>query len=662
MKFLVMSQVSLQVAVPGPFPDGLTYLFNGSFDASLVGRRVLVPLRNRKVVGIIVGVGETNLDHGKLKSIIEVLDAESLISEKLRALIHFMRDYYHVSLGDAYYTALPSLICNGKPLEGRRKTKPDAEDAAHKKLILNQAQQAVFENMRQSFGSFSVHLLEGVTGSGKTEVYLECVEQVLQEGQSVLILVPEIGLTPQTIERFSRRLGYQVAAYHSGLTDAGKRDCWVSVLQGKTKIVIGTRSAVFLPFTNLGLIVIDEEHDASYKQQTGVHYSAKNIALMRGREEECPVILGSATPSAESYYFAQKGIYHHHLLQNRANTAKRNRTHLIDMRKFRKESGLSKPFLEAMQKHLDAEGQVLIFLNRRGYAPILMCEGCGEHVKCASCEMSYTLHQNPPMLLCHHCGRTTRIPQECGSCGGTLCTLGQGTQQLEDYLAAKFPNFSMLRLDQDTTRKKGELEEKLEQIKNNQAKIIIGTQMLAKGHDFPNITWVGIVDLDYGFFAPDFRGIERTGQLLTQVSGRAGRGDKQGEVMIQTHVPDHPLLQTLLKSGYPDFLNQLLEDRKNANWPPFQHLALLRAEARNQLVLMRFLATAKTQILERFEISVLGPIPAFLKKKNNFYRAQIVLESSNRAVLHSALAFLEHLKDQQNQVRFWIDVDPLEVG
>lgn len=660
-----MSQVFLNVAVPGPFPDGLTYLFAGKQDENLIGRRVLVPLRNRKVVGIITHVipakaGIQGFDPSKLKPIFELLDEKPIISAKFKALIHFMRDYYHVSLGDAYYTALPSMICHGKALETKRAAKKTATNFKPEAVKLNAEQQTVFEAMQQE--DFVVHLLEGVTGSGKTEVYLKCTEQVLAKGKAALILVPEIGLTPQTIERFEKRLGQSIAAYHSGLTEAQKRDVWRKVLHGEVKIVVGTRSAVFLPFPNLGLIVIDEEHDSSYKQQTGVHYSAKNIALMRAKQENCPVILGSATPSAESYYFAKKGVYQHHHLKNRANTQKKNITKVVDMRKFRSESGFSRPFLDEMAAHLKKGQQVLVFLNRRGYAPIMLCGSCGEHAKCNSCDMSYTLHQSPPMLLCHHCARMIKIPQQCANCGGELKTLGQGTQQLEAFLSEKFKDYSMIRLDQDSTRKSGELAEGLQKIKEGSAKIIIGTQMLAKGHDFPEITWVGIVDLDYGFFAPDFRGIERMGQLLTQVSGRAGRGEKPGEVLIQTHVPDHPLLQLLLKEGYPPFLEQLLKDRQAAGWPPFKHLALLRAEAKNQGVLMGFLMRAKTQVLERYRISVLGPIPAFLKKKNNYHRAQIILEATSRADLHAALHFLEALKVEKNQLRFYIDVDPIEVG
>lgn len=664
-RFLPDSEILLQVAVPGPFPDGLTYVYTAEAAADLIGRRAWVPLRSRQVVGIISGfVADSHIDRSRLKAVTSLIDMAPIIHEQLKDLILFMRNYYHVSLGDAYYTALPGLICAGKALESKRAVKKQIQQFEEEKVLLTAEQQAVFDTITATgYEAFAVHLLEGVTGSGKTEVYLKCIEAVLQQGSSALVLIPEIGLTPQTLNRFQKRLHHAVYVYHSGLTEAQRRDCWVKVMRGEIKVVIGTRSAVFLPFTDLSLIIIDEEHDVSYKQQTGVPYSAKSIALMRAKAENFPVILGSATPSAESYYFAGKGIYQHHHLKSRARTAKKNITYIIDMRQFKNESGFSKPFLEAMEKHLQAGQQVLVFLNRRGFAPILLCGTCGERVKCPSCEMSYTLHQSPAMLLCHHCGRMTKIPTKCKSCQSELRTLGHGTQQLETFLAEKFKGYALLRLDQDATRRQGELEAGLEKIKNRQADIIIGTQMLAKGHDFPEITWVGVVDLDYGFFAPDFRGIERMGQLLTQVSGRAGRGEKQGEVVIQTHVPQHPLLQCLLKEGYPAFLNQLLEERQLAHWPPFRHLALLRAEAKNQNVMMQFLNEAKAYILQQGQqVAVLGPIPAFLKKKNNYYRAQIILESENRTKLHQALSLLEHLKSERNQVRFYLDVDPVEVG
>ncbi len=654
-----MAACFLEVAVPGPFPRGLTYRFEGEQDVSLIGRRVRVPLRNREVIGFVLNaVSQVEMDAAKLKSVIEVIDAASLIPANVRGMIEFMRDYYHVSLGDAYYTALPSLICAGKALTTRGISKQDPPKVK-RDLSLNEAQQKVGDAIRPGF---AVHLLEGVTGSGKTEVYLKCAERILARHQAVLVLVPEIGLTPQIFERFQAGLDETVATYHSGLTEAEKRTVWLQVLAGDVRMVIGTRSAVFLPFPDVGLIVIDEEHDASYKQQTGVHYSAKSIALMRGKQAECPVILGSATPSAEAYYFAGKGTYQHHHLKKRAIASAENGICLIDMRQYKSESGISPPLLAAMKKQIEAGNQVLIFLNRRGYAPVLLCSRCGERTTCQSCDMSFTLHETPRLLLCHHCGRSRRVPKNCTSCGSEFTTLGQGTQQLEAYLETKFPGVTLLRLDQDATRKKGELAAKLREIKEGAVQLIIGTQMIAKGHDFPNITCVGIVDLDYGFFAPDFRGIERMGQVLTQVAGRAGRGQKAGEVLIQTHVPDHPLLQCLLREGYAAFVQRLLLDRKAACWPPFQHLALLRAESKNEARLFAFLNEIKLHISQAFHLSVQGPVPAFLKKKKNYYRAQLILESPSRNVLHQALTQLETVKDAKNQVRFYVDVDPIEVG
>ncbi len=658
----MMRRQILRVAIHGPFKEGLSYYLDQEVEGEIVGRRVRVPLRKRETIGVVIAEEDPRAHpEAKLKAILEVIDAKPIFSAKMRELISFMRDYYHVSIGDAYDTALPSLINHGKPLQSKRKSKILRNlENIQEKLQLSQEQEVIAVAIAQP--GFAVHLLEGVTGSGKTEVYLECAESAVKAGKSVLVLVPEIGLTPQTIERFQRRLGQEIWAYHSGLSEAQKRDCWFAVLHQQAKIVIGTRSAVFLPFADLGLIVVDEEHDTSYKQQTGVHYSAKSIALMRGKMDDCPVILGTATPSVESYFLMQEGVYQHHMLRTRAKQKIKNRVHVVDMRKFRQESGLSKPLLEAMALHLQKGDQVLLFLNRRGYAPILLCDNCGECEKCPACEMSYTLHRNPHMLICHHCGRMARIPEHCSLCGGQLLTLGQGTEQLEEVIAAKFSNYPMVRLDQDTTRKSGELTDKLTQIKMGQVKIIIGTQMLAKGHDFPGITWVGVVDLDYGFFAPDFRAIERMGQLLTQVSGRAGRGQKAGEVMIQTHVPEHPLLQLLLREGYPAFLQQLLLERRAAHWPPFSHLALLRAEAKNIVVLQTFLEQAKQHLKTMDFISILGPIPAFVRKRNNFHRAQLLLESASRAALHKALSKLENWRGDVNHVRFWLDVDPLEVG
>ncbi len=656
--------MQVQIAVPGPFPQGLTYL---AIEGCAVGRRVLVPLRRREVVGIVIAVHQPDASakadsQYQLKSVLQVLDEQVLFDSNMLALMQFVRDYYHVSIGDAVYTAMPSLLCKGKPLFSKRSEVSVSSTAVSSALTLNPEQQQCVAEIAKHLHTFSVHLLEGVTGSGKTEVYLEIEQKVLDQGRSVLILVPEIGLTPQTLKRFQARFGGAVATYHSGLTEAAKRNVWRDALLGKVRLVIGTRSAVFLPLQDLGLLVIDEEHDSSYKQNVAVTYSAKSIAIKRAMQQQCAVVLGSATPSIEALYFVKEGRYLHSLLKLRARGHALPEIKLIDMRQQPKTSGLSRPLLDAMRRHLEQKQQVLIFLNRRGYAPILLCHDCGARLTCPDCEMSYTLHQKPPMLICHHCSKMIRVPRACPECQHPeLIPIGQGTEQLEACLQAEFSAYKVVRLDQDAMRLKGSLEQALQQIHSQEAQIIIGTQMLAKGHDFAGITLVGIVDLDYGFFAPDFRGVERMGQLLIQVAGRAGRFLGSGEVLIQTHVPEHPLLRLLLKEGYQPFAAQLLADREAAGWPPFQYMALLRAEHRQEAVLMAFLQQVKGR-LQGLGVRVLGPVAATLRKKANYYRAQLLLESPKRSVLHQALTQLEHyLAIQKKSPRYTIDVDPLEV-
>ncbi len=654
----------VQVAIPGPFPYGLTYQ---AIPGCELGRRVWVPLRQRQVVGIITSVSvHSAVAFTKLKAVSSVFDEPPLFDASLRELFDFVRDYYHVPLGEAYYTAMPQLLCRGEPLVGKREKKgiglPAAAQFVASPIQLNPQQEQVIASMSE-LTEFGVQLLEGVTGSGKTEVYLKRVEQVLEKGHSALVLVPEIGLTPQTLQRFQARFGAHVAAYHSGLTETVKRQVWRQALQGEIKLVIGTRSAVFLPLQNLSLMVIDEEHDTSYKQNVGVPYSAKNIAIKRAIQLQCPVILGSATPSVEALYFAGQGRYAHFVLPARARGVAPPTIKLIDMRQQPKTAGLSRPLIEAMKQHLQKGQQVLIFLNRRGYAPIVLCHECGTHLSCPDCEMSYTLHQRPQALICHHCSRMTPLPKSCPNCAHPeLIPIGQGTEQLEEKLQSEFAAYKVVRLDQDSTRLKGSLEAALEAIHRREAQIIIGTQMLAKGHDFAGITLVGIVDLDYGFFAPDFRGMERMGQLLIQVAGRAGRFLDSSEVLIQTHVPEHPLLRLLLKEGYGPFAAALLQEREEASWPPFRYMALFRAEHREEAALLAFLQKVKTQLGGQAAVRVLGPVASGLRKKAHFYRAQLLLESSRRASLHQVLTELEkYLGAQKGLPRYLIDVDPLEV-
>lgn len=663
----------IRVAVAGPFENGLDYIIppdHRPVTIADIGKRVSVPLGSRTETGVVVDLPEqTDLPWAKLKAFIEILDEAPVLNSEQLQLLYFMRDYYHVSLGDACMTLLPNLLAQGKGLTGRGKKKVLAASDALKEppLLLNAAQQGALDQALMHLHEFKGLLLEGITGSGKTEVYLQLAQKVLALGGQVLVLVPEIGLTPQTLLRFQQRFNVRIATYHSGMTDAERRDVWRQGLEDGIDLVIGTRSSVFLPLQKLKLIIIDEEHDLSFKQQTGVHYSAKSLAIKRAQLNHIPIVLGSATPSLESLQLAIEGRYQHLQLLERAGRASPVQYHVLDMRGQMKQNHFSPQFLKAMAEHLQKGEQVLIFLNRRGYAPILLCNNCGFRCACDDCDISYTLHQHPKMLMCHHCGAAKRIPHICPGCGShnTLVTVGMGTEQMAEQLQDLFPEYPLVRVDQDATRLKGSLDELLEEISSNRAKIIVGTQMLAKGHHFAHITMVGIVDLDYGLFAPDFRALERMGQLLLQVAGRAGREEKVGHVYLQTHQPEHPMLQLLLSKGYAPFAAALLEDRKASAWPPFSHLALLRAEGKVEEEVYEFLNNQKKVLLPQVpEVQVLGPVPAFMSKKAGKFRAQLLLQAKSRKQLHEALLRLEYQLNQfpSRKIRYGIDVDPLELG
>ncbi len=447
---------------------------------------------------------------------------------------------------------------------------------------------------------FGCYLLDGVTGSGKTEVYLNLLEPILAAGKQALILVPEIGLTPQTINRFKRRFNVPLETVHSGLNDSERMTAWLAGRDNQAGIIIGTRSALFTPFANLGIIIVDEEHDASYKQQDSLRYHARDLAVMRANKENIPIILGSATPALETLHNAQTGKYHYLTLSKRAGNASAARHGVIDVKGLYLNAGLSAPLIAEMRKHLNAGNQVMLFLNRRGFSPAMMCHECGWIAECNRCDAYYTLHQQSGELRCHHCATQRPIMHQCQQCGSTqLLPVGVGTEQLEAQLAELFPEFKTVRIDRDSTRRKGSLENYLEAIKNNEYQILIGTQMLAKGHHFPNVTLVALIDVDSALFSNDFRASERLAQLFIQVAGRAGRASKPGAVLLQTHHPEHQLLQSLLHKGYGVFSQAALTERRQALLPPFTHLVLLRAEANDSDLVCQFLQ----QIRAIFEAS-----------------------------------------------------------
>jgi primosomal protein N' (replication factor Y) (superfamily II helicase) len=533
-------------------------------------------------------------------------------------------------------------------------------------VTLTEAQVLVVDTITASLGRFAAHLLYGVTGSGKTEVYLRAIAAAIAEGGQALVLVPEIALTPQLVERFRQRFSAGVVVLHSALTGSERRDAWRSAHGGHARIVIGTRSAVFTSLPRLALIVVDEEHDASYKQHEGFRYSARDLAVWRAQRAQLPIVLGSATPSLETLENVAQGRYSKLLLPQRPGAARAPRMALIDLRKYASEQGLSQPAMQAIERHLAAGGQVIVFLNRRGYAPSLFCNTCGWVAPCAHCDARMTLHRRAGQLRCHHCGAHGPVPSTCGSCGQPLNPVGQGTERVEETLARLFPDAPLARLDRDTASGRGAMEAVLDRVHSGEARILVGTQMLTKGHHFPDVSLVVILDADQGLFASDFRATERLAQTITQVAGRAGRAARAGEVMIQTEFPEHPLLTRLIEEGYEGFAASALEERRQAEWPPFSRLAMLRAEAKDNAGLDAFLRSAALlgTALAGASIKILGPATALIARRADHFRAHLLIETATRAVLQRFLArWLPQVEALPGPtgLRWSIDVDPLEV-
>ncbi|PCI70302.1 MAG: primosomal protein N' [Piscirickettsiaceae bacterium] len=531
----------------------------------------------------------------------------------------------------------------------------------------NRTQQAAIDTVADATGTFKTFLLDGVTGSGKTEVYLQLIKRVIAADQQVLILLPEITLTPQIASRFRQRLATRMVISHSGLNDTQRAQAWLQFSQGFAHLLLGTRSAVFTPMKRPGLIILDEEHDTSFKQQEGFRYSARDVAIMRAREYNIPIVLGSATPSLESLYNVQQKRFQHLLLPERTAGATHPDIRLVDCRNQTLDNHLSKALITAVTKTLEREEQVILFVNRRGFAPVLMCHGCGWIGQCRRCDSRMVIHKNSRSLKCHHCGAEHPVPSTCPSCQQPeLFPLGLGTERIEDVLTKYFPTTPITRIDRDSTRQKDAMQTVIENVHKGGAHILVGTQMLAKGHHFPNVTLVGMVDIDAGLFSCDFRASERMSQLITQVAGRAGREEKRGRVLIQTHHPDHPLLNTLITQGYSHFAQQALQERQQADLPPYHYQALLRVNAMNEQTVLAFLSDAKHLIkqIKAPHISIFGPVPAPMLKRAGRYRYQLLLQAPQRKPLHQfltpLLAGINKLKSSR-KVRWSIDVDPVDL-
>nr|WP_024966155.1 primosomal protein N' [Pantoea sp. IMH] len=536
------------------------------------------------------------------------------------------------------------------------------------RLRLNTEQATAVGAIRSEDDHFAAWLLAGITGSGKTEVYLSVLENVLAGGGQALVLVPEIGLTPQTIARFRERFNAPVDVLHSALNDSERLAVWLRARSGETAIIIGTRSALFTPFARLGVIIIDEEHDSSYKQQEGWRYQARDLAVFRARQEDIPIVMGSATPALETLHNVRMGKYRQLNLNKRAGNARQATQQLIDLKGVKLQGGLSPALIAKISQHLKADNQVLLFLNRRGFSPAMLCHECGWLAECQRCDRYYTLHQHQRQLRCHHCDSQRPIPHQCPQCGSThLVPVGLGTEQLEQNLSGLFPDVPLSRIDRDTTSRKGALEQHLADVHRGGARILVGTQMLAKGHHFPDVTLVSLLDVDGALFSADFRSAERFAQLYTQVAGRAGRAGKQGEVMLQTHHPEHPLLQTLLHQGYDAFAQQALSEREAVFLPPFTSHILFRSEdhdnQQSALFLQQLRNLLEASPLKDDAFWVMGPVPALQPKRGGRYRWQLLVQHPSRGLLQrlikSTLPLIGTLP-QARKVKWTLDVDPTE--
>lgn len=661
----------LRVALDIPLPRLFDYRVedNVAVTAGDIGRCVRVPFGRGEKTGIIVDVvAHSDQPAEKLKPAGEIFRQLPPLPPEWLALSEFCSRYYQHPLGEVMALALPPYLRRGK-LPAPRKEKPPAERPAPvlPELLAEQAQAVA--TISASFGRYGAFLLHGITGSGKTEVYLRLIAETLAQGKQALMLVPEIALTPQLEGRVAARFpAARIVSAHSGLAEAARARGFIAALEGRIDILLGTRLAVFAPMPRLGLIVVDEEHDASFKQQEGLRYSARDVAVWRAHQCQVPIVLGSATPSLESFYHARAdgGRYRHIALNRRAVAEAPPTVRCIDTRREKLQDGMSAALLAAMSERLERSEQSLVFLNRRGYAPVLACPACGWVSRCRRCAANLVVHLADKRLRCHHCGLETAIPRNCPTCGNLdIHAFGRGTQRLEESLATRFPAARILRVDRDSANTPAKWRTVLDTIHDGRADILIGTQMLAKGHDFPRLTLVGAVGADAALFAADFRAPERLFSQLMQVGGRSGRASLPGEVLIQTEYPQHPLYQALVAHDYARFAHSQLEERRQAGFPPFTFQAMLRAEAHRLDDALDFLKHAADLASAHLPggVSLYDPVPMRMYRVMALERAQLLVESASRPALQAFLpnwvAQLQTLKTSR-QLRWHLDVDPLE--
>ncbi|HET7729730.1 MAG TPA: primosomal protein N' [Usitatibacter sp.] len=656
-----------KVALDVPLDE--TFDFRVPDDLAIArGSLVVVPFGRMRKVGAVVGLADTtDIPAGRIREIEAPVADVAPLGEAELDLFEFCAGYYQRPLGEVIAASLPPRLRQVNRRAIRLPEAPPPAGELVRTVELTDAQAGAVDAVLQGADRFHPVLLQGVTGSGKTEVYLHLIAATLARGRQALMLVPEIGLTPQFEAQVRQRFpGARLLAAHSHLNEGERATAWLSAQAGAAQVILGTRLAVLMPFRDLGLIIVDEEHDPSYKQQEGLRYSARDVAVRRAQRLGIPVVLGSATPSLESVSNAREGRYLLARLPARAASgAAMPVVRTVDTRADRPRDGLSHALVLALRARLERGEQSLVFVNRRGFAPVLHCRACEWHSSCTRCSANLVLHLRDRELRCHHCGHRERPPAKCPSCGSIdLAPIGHGTQRIEESLAAALPGARIARVDRDSTARRGSLQAVLDRVRAGEVDVLVGTQMLAKGHDYPMLTLVGVLDSDSALFSADFRASERLFAQLVQVSGRAGRGDRPGEVLIQTDFPGHPLYATVARHDFDRFAADALDDRRLASFPPFSHMALLRAESKKAGEALAFLAEARALARDIGpEVEVFDPVPATLERKAGFERAQLLVRASNRGALQPFLSAWRHALAAQpdRRVRWSLDVDPHDV-
>jgi len=649
----------------------LAKLFEYSLPAGMqvaAGDRVTVPFGSRQRLGVVISAAAPSvLPPERLKPISGLREDAPRLSADWLELMQFLSSYYQRPLGETVIASLPPRLRSVRPLP--RKVLETENNPGSARFVPNHVlgddQKAAVDRVAKSLVGFGAYLLHGITGSGKTEVYLHLIATVVQGGAQALVLVPEISLTPQLETRFRQAFPEaRIALLHSALEDVPRTAAWLEAARGEASIVLGTRLAVLAPLPRLGLIVVDEEHDSSFKQQEGLRYSARDAAVYRAKRRGCPIVLGTATPSLESWHNYRTGRYQRLELPARAAPGARlPQVRTVDLRRESAQHGFCASVLEALERTLGRGEQSLVFINRRGYAPVLACEACGWTAGCERCTARMVLHAADRRLRCHHCGAESAIARACPTCGNVdLRPMGRGTQRVEETLAARFPGARIVRIDRDSARRRADLQRTLEGIQRGEADILVGTQLLAKGHDFPALTLVAVLNADSALVSTDYRAAERLFAVLSQVAGRAGRRSRPGEVLVQTRYPEHPLFDALARHDFTGFADSQLAERRSAGFPPFVFEAALRAEAPRLETAMRFLREAAAQVEAPAEVQLYDPVPHVITRRAGFERAQLVMQSSSRPALQSFLAALsEHLfANAPRTVRWHLDVDPIE--